>query len=68
MPSSTCFKCGNQSFELLSLASIDSETTVQVLQCESCGAVVGALDDLGAGLSQLETKLKAIEGKLHIEE
>jgi transcription initiation factor IIE alpha subunit len=67
MPSSTCFKCGNQSFELTYLTSIDSKITVQVVQCESCGSVVGALDDFGASLSEIDKTLKAIEEKLRVE-
>jgi predicted nucleic-acid-binding Zn-ribbon protein len=67
MPSSTCFKCGNQSFELTYLLSTDSKTTVHVVQCEACGSIVGTLDDLNTSLSEIERLLKAIEEKLHIE-
>lgn len=67
MPSSTCFKCGNQSFELTDLSSTDSKITVQVVQCESCGSIVAALNDLRTSLSEIEKLLKAIEEKLHIE-
>lgn len=67
MPSSTCFKCGNQSFELTYLISTDLKTTVRVVQCEFCGSVTGALDDLGANLSEIDKILKAIEEKLQIE-
>jgi transcription elongation factor Elf1 len=67
MPSSTCFKCGNQSFELAHLSSIDSKINIHVVQCESCGSIVGTLDDLTTSLSEIERLLKAIEEKLHIE-
>jgi predicted nucleic-acid-binding Zn-ribbon protein len=67
MPSSTCFKCGNQSFELTYLTSTDSNTTVRVVQCEYCGAVAGVLDDIATTLSEIDTILKAIEEKLQIE-
>lgn len=67
MASSTCSKCGYQSFELTYLTSADSKISVQIVQCEFCGAIAGALGDLGTSLSEIENLLKAIEEKLYIE-
>ena len=67
MPSSTCFICGNQSFELTYLSSGDSKINVQVVQCESCGSIAAVLGYLRASLAELEKVSKASEEKLHVE-
>jgi uncharacterized Zn finger protein len=64
MPASTCPKCGFNSFELTFLTSGDPNTNVRAVQCESCGTIVGVMDDLESILSSLEKRLKAVEKKL----
>jgi uncharacterized Zn finger protein len=64
MPESTCSKCGNQSFELIDLRSTDTKTTIQAVQCESCGTIVGVVEDLSANLTEIERRLKSLEVKL----
>jgi hypothetical protein len=46
------------------LTSGDPKTSISAVQCESCGAIVGVLDDLGKTLASIERRLKAIEEKL----
>jgi uncharacterized Zn finger protein len=64
MPVSSCPKCGFHSFELTYLTSGDPNTNVRAVQCESCGAVVGVMDDLESILSSVEKRLEALEKKL----
>ncbi|MDT4955048.1 MAG: hypothetical protein QOJ02_3186 [Acidobacteriota bacterium] len=61
---SSCPKCGHHSFELMYLTSGSPKTTISAVQCESCGAIVGVLDDLSEKLARIEKRLKAIEQKL----
>jgi transcription elongation factor Elf1 len=61
---SSCPKCGHHSFELTYLTSGSPKTTIRAVQCESCGAIVGVLDDLSEILARIEKRLKAIEQNL----
>ncbi|MDT5063472.1 MAG: hypothetical protein QOH63_3931 [Acidobacteriota bacterium] len=61
---SSCPKCGHHSFELTYLTSGSPKTTISAVQCESCGAIVGVLDDLSEKLARIEKRLKAIEQNL----
>lgn len=64
MPASACPKCGFNSFELTYLTSGDPNTNVRAVQCESCGTIVGVMDDLDSILSKIERRLEALEKKL----
>jgi transcription initiation factor IIE alpha subunit len=46
------------------LTSGSPKTTISAVQCESCGAIVGVLDDLSEILASIEKRLKAVEQKL----
>jgi transcription elongation factor Elf1 len=61
---SSCPKCGHHSFELTYLTSGNPKTTISAVQCESCGAIVGVLDDLSEMLATIEKRLKVVEQQL----
>jgi hypothetical protein len=49
MAASTCVKCGNDSFEAVEAMPAGSEHPVTLVQCASCGGVVGVHDGIEAG-------------------
>jgi hypothetical protein len=50
MVQSTCLKCGGLTFEERKLTPHSSKVVIYVLQCVSCGGVVGIVPDNTIGL------------------
>jgi hypothetical protein len=46
---SKCFNCGNTGFEMKENAPNNSAFRLMLLQCSSCGVVVGAMDGYNIG-------------------
>ena len=44
MATSTCAKCGGHSFERALLTPIGEDRKLAIVQCATCGTVIGALD------------------------
>jgi len=59
MATSKCTKCGKTQFELKECTPGGSSLKVQLLQCTSCGGVIGVMDfyDIGGSLHQIDGKL-----------
>jgi len=53
---STCSKCGNHSFEIQENSPARSRYMVWMVQCSSCGSVVGALEYFDSGVELQEQK------------
>jgi hypothetical protein len=60
MAVSTCAKCGGHAFERGLITPLGEQTTVPVLQCASCGIVIGTLD-LPLALEGLQKQIAAID-------
>lgn len=67
MASSTCIKCGNNSFEVVKKTASGSKFEYNFVQCNQCGGVVGVLDCYNIGtliLELAEKYLIPLESKL----
>ena len=66
MSTSACPTCGLGNFELTHVESDDPTQSekVRLVQCASCGTVVGAMDELRDALGRIEKRLAALERKL----
>jgi hypothetical protein len=60
MAVSTCARCGGHAFERGLITPLGEQTTVPVLQCASCGIVIGTLD-LRVALEDLQKQIVAID-------
>lgn len=61
MATSTCIKCGHHRFELKEAPRLaNTDYKYQLVQCASCGGVVGVLDWLNIG-ALLERMAKALK-------
>lgn len=56
---SKCMRCESDKFELAEHIPVNSKTKVMLIQCASCGTVVGALDqyDIGFFVKEIAKKL-----------
>jgi len=63
---SKCIKCEAGEFELVEYKPINSKSKIILLQCASCGAAIGALDQYNVGLfvSQIAKKLGISPNKI----
>lgn len=66
MATSSCGKCGSQTFECKDVTPKHSNFVLTFVQCASCGAVVGAMDamNLGAELAEVKNLLQKIQNAL----
>ena len=56
MASSTCVKCGGNSFENKEVEPKGSNYKLTFIQCSNCGGVIGAMDYLNLGSMLQEIK------------
>ena len=49
MVASTCVKCGNDAFEVVEATPEGADHPVSLVQCASCGGVVGVHDGVEVG-------------------
>ena len=63
MAVSTCAKCEGRAFERGFVTPLGDQRAISVLQCSSCGTVVGTLDG-HAALERLQTQVTAIDAGL----
>lgn len=56
---SKCAECKGEKYELAECKPINSKHKILLIQCATCGTVVGALDqyDIGFFVSQIAAKL-----------
>jgi len=68
MATSTCTKCGNQSFEVVSAHIRGAEIAMNFVQCVRCGGVVGVIEerDLAQMIDALAEGVFKIAQKLDV--
>jgi hypothetical protein len=61
MAISNCVKCGNHFFEMKEAEPATSNFKVQLIQCSSCGGVVGVMDyyNIGQLIHDFANKMNA---------
>ena len=65
MAVSTCGKCGGHSFELSLFTPLGEGRKLTLVQCSTCGVVVGTLDpSTAAHIEALKSQIAAIDQKL----
>ena len=65
MATSTCAKCGGHSFERAFLTPIGEDRELAIVQCATCGTVIGALDPTSNTLIEgLQKQIAAIDAGL----
>lgn len=59
MATSTCIKCGNNTFELKKNQPTHSNVPIWFIQCGNCGGVIGAMSttDIGYFVEKIAAKL-----------
>jgi hypothetical protein len=65
MAISTCGKCGGHQFELANAEPVGAGSTFKLVQCSSCGVVIGAIDpDARDQIEGLRRQIASIDAKL----
>jgi ribosomal protein S27AE len=63
---SICVKCGKGSFEIAEYAPFGSPVKIHLLQCASCGGVVGMADKRVLGeLRDIEQKIDKVQSSVN---
>lgn len=66
MAMSTCVKCGNHSFEIVQKDLVGSRFKMNLVQCNSCGGVVGVTSyyDPGVTANLVKEQVEKLEGEV----